>query len=402
MVDDPFLSNDSDFTVPVASNTNKLLEAEYLENLKKYGVINLELREADEEINDLSNAVKALRNELDCNQIFANIRKNELETENSLLKMSRRERSKISEMMLGLDRQMNVVLEKQAYIKTFIDQTQMKIDDKKQEMSQNEKDLSDWQAEVQTKEEEEFIYSNYANLDQSKIKDLLIQVSQLNDVCMERKKKLDKENTEICALKFSLSKTIEEANRHHIERMEHIERLQKLVELIASKEVNIDLLFKTIRNLKQETKEKVEFRKEKETLLSSSMADNQELTKRVFNIGNYKIRLKADLREMNLKLTALKNEYRGLRITLDRTVVDLEMSRSTVNRLKRNILEIVERLKHAACEVYNLVTERGNVEREMEAKLERGKKILKMIRDDEGMRLRAEAELKELTKVHSI
>ena len=114
-----------------------------------------------------------------------------------------------------------------------------KMDRFKLQMNWNQEELEQWALAAKQKEEDNLALQKYTRADESKIKELNLQIEKLTTLVAEKKQELEEEMTETQAKQVELDKTAADFRALHAERQKLIAQWQASIETMKVRDREI-------------------------------------------------------------------------------------------------------------------------------------------------------------------
>lgn len=285
----------------------------------------------------MSNHLKNVRQELSHTQQLLLAKQREVEMEDHMRKVASREEGRLNQDLQRLQLLKDQLDERKGIHQNMIFKHQQVIEDIKSKMKWDQSELEKW-IEASAKKDEDYVaIQKYAKQDENKIKELSLQLEKLTHELQQRKRKLDEEvmNTQISQIE--LEKTAEEFRKAHDQRQELIEQWEHTIEMMQRRDREMDQLATQLAQLKSETIDKELIVRDKQMFLEKEQANVREHEKNIGIAERSAAKLKEDLQRAELQRTQFGDELESLKRTVDRTAVDLEITRSEVNSLKKDV-----------------------------------------------------------------
>lgn len=338
---------DEGLSMPVANAENKALEDEV--QRKQKGIVKArgDLEEYDDRIHAMSEHLKNVRQELHHTQGLVSARKKEVETESHLLTIAEREEGRLKQEITKLEKELEDLKEKKNVFENNIFKQTQKLEEMKSQMNWDQQALEAWLEESARKDEDSMAIQKYSRHDESKIKELSLRMERLTDESAKKRRQLDHETTDTLTAQIELDKTAEDFRKAHQERQELIRQWENTIEQMQRRDKEMDLLAAQLARVKAEVRKREESIKEKQQFLDNEVENNREQEKRISIAERTAARIRSEYQEAETQRVQFQDELDALKRTVDRTVTDLESTRSQVAQLKKDVIDKENRLKQA-------------------------------------------------------
>lgn len=141
-------------------------------------------------------------------------------------------------------------------------------------MNWNQEELEQWALATRQKEEDHLTLEKYRRADETKIKELTLQIEKLTISVSKKQQELEKEVTETQAAQIELDKTAQEFKRLHIERHQLYLQWAKAVQDSTQRDKYLADYGKMFQEAKQNLKEKEQDHKDNQKILERAKDDN--------------------------------------------------------------------------------------------------------------------------------
>ncbi|KAF6040654.1 CCDC39 [Bugula neritina] len=330
---------DEGFSMPVANVENRKLESLVTEKEKAIVKNQQELRLNEDRVHHISEHLKNVRQELKHTQNIVGARQREIDTEDHLLKIADREEGRLKQEIARLNKEQQELKEqKNIYENNIFKQTQ-KLEELKSQMNWDQQALELWLEESARKDEDAMTLAKYAREDEGKIKELTLRLGRLTDEAADRKKKLNNEMMDTQTTQIELDKAAEEFRAAHAERQQLIKQWEHTIEQMQRRDREMDLLAHELAKLRLEVNKREETIREKRQFLESQENNNEEMEKKISVAERNAARLRLEYQEADSDRVRFADELDALKRTVDRTNQDLEITRTQVSQLKKDIMD---------------------------------------------------------------
>ena len=214
------LDESPDFLPPFANEANKKLDREIKAKEKVLEEHSEQLDENVDRINAMTEHLKSVEQEVLYTQARVMSKKQEKETENHLRQLSDRECGRLKEEISKSNRHHKELEDKLTELKKAIYSGTEKMDQFKLLMNWNQEELEQWALAARQKEEDNLALLKYTTADETKVKDLNLQLEKMLEAVGAKRIELEDEITETQAKQIELDKTAEDFRALHKERNE--------------------------------------------------------------------------------------------------------------------------------------------------------------------------------------
>ena len=125
------------------------------------------------------------------------------------------------------------------YIQNAIFKGNEKMEQFKLQLEWNQNDLETWALAQKQKEEDNLAMQKYTRADETRIKELTLQIEKLTERVSTTKRELEDEVTETQAKQIELDKTAEEFRKLHRERQDLVKQWEEAITTMQKRDVDI-------------------------------------------------------------------------------------------------------------------------------------------------------------------
>lgn len=298
------------------------------------------------EIDDMIERVKVMKEhfrnvqqEVEHTNALQGAKRAEINTESHLRQLTSRalgrgqaESKKIQSEIDFMKEQVNIV-QSQIYNATE------KMDEFKMQMNWNQEELEQWALAAKQKEDDLLAIERYKRADEQKIKELTLQLEQLNRELLVEKSKLNSEATETQAKQMELDRIAQEFKIAHGERQTMINRWQETIAEMKKRDVEINELGERFAVAKTERMKKEAQYNLQRTRLANQQGENKEIEQRGETLSRIVLRKREDLMTTNMKLTEFRGELESLKNELTTGAENIVRKRSNNQNLAHQVEE---------------------------------------------------------------
>ncbi|XP_042626603.1 coiled-coil domain-containing protein 39-like [Cyprinus carpio] len=338
---------DAGFAIPVANEENKALEEELQKNQKEQLNLENKINKNKDVINALTEHLRNLRQEVSHTQALCKAREKETESEVHFRALAERETGRLKQEVTQLENQLKTLNEKKNVQENNIFKATQKLDELKSQLNWDQQTLEDWLQESAHKDEDTMAIIKYAKQDESKIRELTLNIEKLTLEANQKRKVLDSEVTETVTAQVALDKTAESFGQAHTERQEMISQWENTIEQMRKRDQEIQQCAMMQAEVNQVIREKNYLLKERKDFMEREIENNKELERNISAAERQVLRLRQQLQEEERNQRRLQDEVEVLKGTLDRIATDVETNRYQLTSMKKDIQDKTAKVKEA-------------------------------------------------------
>uniref|UniRef100_A0A8C1TV96 Coiled-coil domain-containing protein 39 n=1 Tax=Cyprinus carpio TaxID=7962 RepID=A0A8C1TV96_CYPCA len=299
---------DAGFAIPVADAENKALEEELQKKQKEQLNLENKINKNKDVINALTEHLKNLRQEVSHTQALCKAREKETESEVHFRALAERETGRLKQEISQLENQLKTLNEKKNAQENSIFKATQKLDELKSQLNWDQQTLEAWLQESAHKDEDTMAIIKYAKQDESKIRELTLNIEKLTLEANQKRKNLDSEVTETVTAQIALDKTAESFRQAHSERQEMISQWENTIEQMRKRDQEIQQCAMLQAEVNQVIREKNDLLKERKDFMEREIENNKELERNINTAERQALRLRQQHQEEERNQRRLQDE----------------------------------------------------------------------------------------------
>ncbi|KAL1279911.1 hypothetical protein QQF64_014511 [Cirrhinus molitorella] len=325
----------------------KALEEELQKKQKEQFNLENKTNKNKDVISALTEHLKNLRQEVSHTQALCKAREKETESEVHFRALAERETGRLKQEITQLENQLKTLNEKKNAQENNIFKGTQKLEELKSQLNWDQQTLEAWLQESAHKDEDIMAIVKYAKQDESKIRELTLNIEKLTLEANQKRKTLDNEVTESVTAQVALDKTAESFRQAHHERQEMISQWENTIEQMRKRDQEIQQCAMLQAEVNQVIREKNDLLKERKDFLEREIENNKELERNISAGERQALRLRQQVQEEERNQRRLQDEVEVLKGTLDRTATDVETTRSQLTSMKKDIQDKTAKIDEA-------------------------------------------------------
>jgi coiled-coil domain-containing protein 39 len=340
-----------------ADEKTKQIHAEVQRKEKRIEAAKRELVEQKERFKSIAEHLKNVQQEVLHAQALVDAKTREIETEDHLKQLAEREKGRYVQETRRIAGEHGSLQDKLAAVQNQIFVGNQQMDQFKMQMNWNQEELEQWALAAKQKEEDNLALQKYTRADESKIKELNLQIEKLTRLVSEKRTELDDEVTETQAKQIELDKTAEEFRELHAQRQKLISQWQASIETMKRRDAEIAAAGERFAKAKLVVEKKQDELAKVAASLKNEEAKNAALEVRTEHAQREVSAIRQDARESAEESRAFSDEVELLKQELSSAANELAAKRSA-NVVAEKELEKKREVLEAARKRYHTVKEK--------------------------------------------
>uniref|UniRef100_A0A8C2JE82 Coiled-coil domain-containing protein 39 n=1 Tax=Cyprinus carpio TaxID=7962 RepID=A0A8C2JE82_CYPCA len=386
---------DAGFAIPVADAENKALEEELQKKQKEQLNLENKINKNKDVINALTEHLKNLRQEVSHTQALCKAREKETESEVHFRALAERETGRLKQEISQLENQLKTLNEKKNAQENSIFKATQKLDELKSQLNWDQQTLEAWLQESAHKDEDTMAIIKYAKQDESKIRELTLNIEKLTLEANQKRKNLDSEVTETVTAQIALDKTAESFRQAHSERQEMISQWENTIEQMRKRDQEIQQCAMLQAEVNQVIREKNDLLKERKDFMEREIENNKELERNINTAERQALRLRQQHQEEERNQRRLQDEVglpklrntSALFLKCGSIVEEAKLHNSALKEKLRLVMEAVLDVEEQAAQIEQLRKEQEQNIKDIDAQLLRQRELMfRKSQEVQGMR----------------
>ncbi|XP_058250381.1 coiled-coil domain-containing protein 39-like [Hemibagrus wyckioides] len=212
-----------------------------------------------------------------------------------------------------------------------------KIEVLKGQVNMDQQTLDAWLEESARKDEDIMTIVKYAHQDESRIRELTLNIDKQTLEANRKRKTLENEATETIMAQVAVEKTAELVQQANVERQELITQWENSIAQMRKKDQDIHQCALLQVETKQTICERKALLNEKQNFLAYEVDNNKDCEKKIAAAERQANTLWQQFQEEESNRTRLQDELVSLKGEVNRTATDLEAKRSHLASIKKDI-----------------------------------------------------------------
>ncbi|CAF1269971.1 unnamed protein product [Adineta steineri] len=328
-----------DTRIPAAliNDENKLLEENVEAKIKEITSKQLDIDENIDRIQLLENHHKIIQDELRTIQRLLMVRRTEETTEQSHIDIDLNEIQRLKRLTMSLDTELIRFTKRKINFEMEIQELNKEISTISNETLMEKDALEKLIESIKKHDDETFCFIKYTQEDNSRIKELTIQMERLSEKSNSLKRVLEEERIEYVGHEIELDKIANTFRRSHKQRQQLIQQWETILIQMQRKDYDIDKFSMELLQIKIISRTKEQELNEQKIFYEREQKNNIIMEKII-----HSAKQKVQILKTKQKTTIEKQEYLetdvlSLKTVLFNTQNQLQNERASLGELKTNI-----------------------------------------------------------------
>mmetsp|Transcript_10381 Transcript_10381/g.31931 ORF Transcript_10381/g.31931 Transcript_10381/m.31931 type:complete len:882 (-) Transcript_10381:323-2968(-) len=316
-----------------ANQKNRELYAKLKQTEKDLSVAVAELNETRERISVMESHLASVVTEQQHTQRLVDAKVKEIETEDHLKQLAEREKGRFGAELKKLQRESDELADKATAAQAKIFKSNEKMDQFKLQMNWNQEELEQWALAARQKEEDNLALLKYSKADETKLKDLNLQLERVLSAVVAKQRELDEEVTETQARQIELDKTAEDFRALHRERRDLVRQWEDAVAAMQKRDEAIARAHEEFSKVKRELAERQDALAEKEAFLQTEQRNNAEVEMKITGAERTMSRKRDEQLRYKAAVEAIEEQVDAARSTLGSAASEMSKRRAQITQL---------------------------------------------------------------------
>ena len=322
-----------------ANDENKRMHQITREKEKQLAEIDAELVDTKERIEVMQGHLGSVKTEQLHTQRLIDSKIKEIETEDHLKQLAERERGRFHAEFKKLTNEIAELQDSINGVQNSVFKGNESMEQFKLQMNWNQEELEQWALAARQKEEDNLALLKYTKADESKMKDLNLQLEKMVAAVQQKKIDLEMEVTDTQAKQIELDKTAEDFRALHKERQELVVQWEAAVEAMQKRDETIKHAHEEFAVAKRDLREKQDALLEKESFLETEVKNNAEIDLKITGLERGIGKRREMLVMEGKKLVELADQVEVVRSTLSKAATEMTQTRTQCTDLVSQIEE---------------------------------------------------------------
>ncbi|TNN12671.1 Coiled-coil domain-containing protein [Schistosoma japonicum] len=342
--------------IPVANEENQKLIIRLEELQNSIFQRNNQLDIEHSKVEQLKHHMKNVQQEIDYTNSLCNLRDKEINEELHQIKLTEREYQRLIQENKKIAKIHYDITEKKSFLETLFYQKRKELENSSNIIDSDKNSLENLMKTIGESDEDMKIIEKYIKQDNTKIKELDLEVEKLTQIRNELNSKLDTIYTNTLVNQIALDNLSKDVKHAYKQRDELIKQWENVINQMRQRDVELDYFTQRLNQLKSEVCEQKQLNKEKLNFLRSQEETNSDVKRHLNEIITNITQSKQELIDTEMKRQDFHSELEALKRTVDKAVSDLEAARALSSQLKKEKETKLQNLEKVKETVENSLT----------------------------------------------
>lgn len=330
-----------------ANERNKRLHARIRSKEKRFHQIEIELSETNSRVEIMTEHLKNVRQELVHTQELHTAKKKEVASEEHLKQLAEREIGRLTQEMRQLDTECSELDNKLNTVQTYLFKGNEKMDAFQMAMNWNQDEIEQWTRTAKQKEDDSLALEKYRRADESRIKELTLDLEKLTKSYQHHNRQVDDESTETQAKQIELDRISSEFHQLHQERQRIIKQWQETIEAIGRRDHEIANASVEYARNQQALKKNQEVLRAQKQRISAQEQENNDLHALISTKERQQSKTNQELQESVSKLQEFRDQVETIKNQLASSVTQMTQQRNNNANKMGRVGTMEKELEHA-------------------------------------------------------
>eukprot|EP01028_Stygiella_incarcerata_P008180 TRINITY_DN3494_c0_g1_i1.p1 TRINITY_DN3494_c0_g1~~TRINITY_DN3494_c0_g1_i1.p1 ORF type:complete len:924 (-),score=333.31 TRINITY_DN3494_c0_g1_i1:209-2881(-) len=399
-----------DFPFELLSKENQELVRKIKEKTREVTSRERKIEEYQERTGVLKEHLKNVRKEVENTQQLLAAREKEVKSESHMRSLSLREAARLKSDAMQVGKQIREMEERLNTVQNDVFKANERLDEFKVQMDWNQEEFEQWALAERQKDEDSLTLEKYRRMDESRIKELTLQLERLTTNTSQSQRKLTEEITETKAIQIELEKTSDDFKQEHEEREALIRQWEEAIDAMSKRDAAIADAGDQFARLRGRVKERKEEVGDRARFLEIEINNNKELENKIGAAERMAKNQSGVYEDVKRQVNELEEELEILKSTLSRQT-SLLMRQKTENeqlaseherrtaklgQMKARADELEHQKKQEEAGEKSMVRDAMQLEKEMEERTQEAARLEKKVQSEKEEHFRQVSELQKL------
>ncbi|KAL3156428.1 hypothetical protein ABBQ38_000737 [Trebouxia sp. C0009 RCD-2024] len=302
-----------------ANKANQELDAYIKRVRQELEYTDVSLEDNEDRIKVMSEHLANVQAELKYTQSRFNAKTNEIQTEDHLKQLSKRQGGRLEKEVAASRTTQLEMADKLDQLHTDLYRGKEKMDQFKLVMNWNQEEFAQWALAAKQKEEDNLALEQYQRQDEAKMREVTMQLEKLSTAALRKRHELASEVTETQAAQIELDKTAQDFRQLHAERQELVQQWDTAVAAMHRRDAAIQLATDMFASKKAELRQLRGALDSQARFMDNEQANNHEVEARIEHMERQVHKLRDGFAREQQALSEAADEVEIMRNTLVKT-----------------------------------------------------------------------------------
>ncbi|KAF5399662.1 Coiled-coil domain-containing protein 39 [Paragonimus heterotremus] len=289
--------------------------------------------------------MKNVKQETAYTAALCELRTKQTEDEEHQRKLAEREQGRLRQEFGRIEKLREEIGEKKSRLEDLAYRSRSELEKLSTNTGANKEALDNWLKTVETRNEDMLIMKRYIKEDDSKLKELDLELQQLTTKLREKKSVLDTCYTKTQTYQLGLDGISEETRAAYTERDMLIAQWENVINQMRQRDNELRVLADRLNDTRMQVSESEATIRERQDFLKAQQDSTAEAQRRLNEAVSTIGKSRMELNERDLRKKNFRGELEALKRTVDKVAIDLEYARTQISQLKKDKTKKTENLQ---------------------------------------------------------
>ncbi|KAG5449837.1 Coiled-coil domain-containing protein 39 [Clonorchis sinensis] len=336
---------DESHAIPIANEENQALIHRLDQLQRQFFQRSAEVDDEKSKVQQLKDHIKNVKQETDNICSICQMRGNVIDTETHQLKTAEQEQDRLRQEIRRISKLRENIREKTSHLENLAFQKRNELQKVTSAQGANNEALSAWIQKLEARNDDMKSLQKFIKEDDSKLKELNLELEHLTSKRLEKKAKLDNLYTKSIENQVALNRFGQEISMAYVERGQVLAQWESVVARMRQQDRDIRNLTEMVNECRLKLTEAEESNQEKGSFLQEQQQSTIQAQRHSDEIANTIGKTRIELAESEVKRQNFFSELEAFKRTVDRLASDLESTRINISQMKKEKARKTEKLQ---------------------------------------------------------
>ncbi|TGZ75176.1 hypothetical protein CRM22_000528 [Opisthorchis felineus] len=336
---------DESHAIPIANKENQALIHRLDQLQRRFFQRSAEVDDEKSKVQQLREHIKNVKQETDNICSICQMRGNVIDSETHQLKVAEQEQDRLRQEIRRISKLRENIRGKTSHLENLAFQKRNELQKVSSMQGANNEALSAWIQKLEARNDDTKSLQKFIKEDNSKLKQLNLELEHLTSKRLEKKAKLDNLYTKSIENQVALNRFGQEISMAYVERGQVLAQWENVVARMRQQDRDIRNLTEMVNECRLKLTEAEESNQEKGSFLQEQQQSTIQAQLHSDEIAHTIGKTRTELAESEEKRQNFLSELEAFKRTVDRLANDLESTRININQMKKEKARKTENLQ---------------------------------------------------------